>query len=127
MYRTLCFASENNFVCDCRLLWLYELRNRTRSGSIQKSLDNLNCDLKERDEKPEQVFLLRLHYENFDCESIAETPTTEFSVSARDSRLRDNHNYYNNYRGSASGLRIFRSAILLSLLSTCMLARKSIL
>lgn len=70
-------SAENNLMCDCRLLWLYDLRNRTRSGIIQKALDNLNCDLKEREfEKAEQVYLLRLHYENFDCKHTV-VPTEE--------------------------------------------------
>lgn len=60
-------------VCDCRLLWLFDVRNRTRSGVIQKSLDNLNCDLQEGDQKPEQVYLLRLHYENFKCQPTIQT------------------------------------------------------
>lgn len=76
-------------MCDCRLLWLYELRNRTRSGLVQKSLDNVNCDLRERNERPEQVYLLRLHYENFDCESTI--ATTELSIPFREAKYSDNN------------------------------------
>lgn len=54
---------------------------------MQKSLDNLNCELRERNHKPEQVFLLRLHYENFDCYS--DVHTTELSVAVKEAKYRD--------------------------------------
>lgn len=44
---------------------------------IQKSLDNLNCDLQEGDQKPEQVYLLRLHHANFDCRSPLQSSTMQ--------------------------------------------------
>lgn len=69
---------------------MYELRNRSRSGTVQKSLDNMYCDLIERaDEKPVVVYLVQLHYENFDCAATMAT-TTQLSVPFRDGRLRVN-------------------------------------
>lgn len=57
---------------------------------MQKSLDNMYCDLIERpDEKPVVVYLLQLHYENFDCAATMAT-TTQLSVPFRDGRLRVN-------------------------------------
>lgn len=110
--RHLPLFPENNLACDCRLLWLYELRNRTRSGSIQKSLDNLNCDLKERDQdRTEQVFLLRLHYENFDCAStMATTELTSNNnnnIHRHSSRVRP----IANIQASGGGLRIFKDKV----------------
>lgn len=96
--------AENNLVCDCRLLWLYELRNRTRSGAIQKHLDSLNCDLLEPgQEKSEQVFLLRLHYENFDCERTV--------VTTERPRHHPRVNYPDNIH-SGGGLGIFKDSTL---------------
>ncbi|CAG9583389.1 unnamed protein product [Danaus chrysippus] len=33
----------NKFTCDCRLSWLYQLRNETRSKRVRASLVRLNC------------------------------------------------------------------------------------
>lgn len=104
---------ENNLGCDCRLLWLFELRNRSRSGFVQKSLDNLNCDLRERDNKPVEVFLLRLHYENFDCAALAAT-TTELSIANNNrprAEWREDARHAGNVR-SGCGLRIFKGNVI---------------
>ncbi|XP_061402600.1 connectin-like, partial [Musca vetustissima] len=37
----------NNFICDCRLQWLYELKNRTRYQQLRDSLDDFICTLQE--------------------------------------------------------------------------------
>lgn len=112
------YSAENNLVCDCRLLWLYELRNRTKSGFVQKSLDNLNCELRERNFRPEQVFLLRLHYENFDCQSPV--ASTEFSVPVKEAKYRDRSQ---SNPTSSGGFRVCEySVTVLVLVFTAMLS-----
>ncbi|XP_073836886.1 leucine rich repeat protein connectin [Musca autumnalis] len=39
--------SDNNFICDCRLQWLFELKNRTRYQQLRDSLDEFICTLQE--------------------------------------------------------------------------------
>lgn len=41
------FPLDNNFICDCRLQWLYELKNRTRYPQLRDSLENFVCNLQE--------------------------------------------------------------------------------
>lgn len=103
-------------MCDCRLLWLYDLRNRTRSGTIQKALDNLNCDLKEREfQKAEQVYLLRLHYENFDCKHpVAHTEESNISQRAV-------HPTNNLHSGALQNWNRGSIAIILHLVTICLL------
>uniref|UniRef100_A0A1I8PQV6 LRRCT domain-containing protein n=1 Tax=Stomoxys calcitrans TaxID=35570 RepID=A0A1I8PQV6_STOCA len=43
----LSFISDNNFICDCRLQWLYELKNRTRYPQLRDSLEDFICTLQE--------------------------------------------------------------------------------
>ncbi|BFF98138.1 connectin [Drosophila madeirensis] len=38
-------VSDNKFICDCRLQWIFELRNRTRHLQLRDSLDELLCSL----------------------------------------------------------------------------------
>ncbi|XP_014095201.2 connectin [Bactrocera oleae] len=37
--------SDNNFVCDCRLQWLFELKNRTRYTALREALETFVCTL----------------------------------------------------------------------------------
>ncbi|KAG4074394.1 hypothetical protein HA402_000373 [Bradysia odoriphaga] len=37
--------SGNPFVCDCRLNWMYDLRNRTKNINLRRSLDKMVCSL----------------------------------------------------------------------------------
>ncbi|XP_005176584.2 connectin [Musca domestica] len=39
--------NDNNFICDCRLQWLYELKNRTRFQQLRDSLEDFICTLQE--------------------------------------------------------------------------------
>lgn len=41
----LIFNSGNPFVCDCRLSWMYDLRNRTKNIDLRRSLDRMVCTL----------------------------------------------------------------------------------
>jgi hypothetical protein len=38
-------VAGNNFMCDCRLSWMYLLRNETSNEQILNSLDELTCRL----------------------------------------------------------------------------------
>lgn len=38
---------DNKFICDCRLQWIFELRNRTRHQQLRDSLENFICALQE--------------------------------------------------------------------------------
>ncbi|KAH8408399.1 hypothetical protein KR215_004956 [Drosophila sulfurigaster] len=40
-------VSDNKFICDCRLQWIFELKNRTRHLQLRDSLDNFICTLQE--------------------------------------------------------------------------------
>ncbi|XP_026847369.1 connectin [Drosophila persimilis] len=40
-------VSDNKFICDCRLQWIFELKNRTRHLQLRDSLDELLCSLPE--------------------------------------------------------------------------------
>ncbi|XP_017844047.1 connectin [Drosophila busckii] len=40
-------VSENKFICDCRLQWIFELKNRTRHLQLRDSLDDFICTLHE--------------------------------------------------------------------------------
>lgn len=56
---SLCFAyiyicssfslslADNKFICDCRLQWIFELKNRTRHLQLRDSLEELICTLQE--------------------------------------------------------------------------------
>ncbi|XP_011186527.2 connectin [Zeugodacus cucurbitae] len=37
--------SDNNFICDCRLQWLFELKNRTRYTALREALESFVCTL----------------------------------------------------------------------------------
>ncbi|XP_017053311.1 connectin [Drosophila ficusphila] len=40
-------VSDNKFICDCRLQWIFELKNRTRHLQLRDSLEDLHCTLQE--------------------------------------------------------------------------------
>lgn len=39
-------SSENDFICDCRLSWLIELKNQTKSEELRVKLDEIECLMK---------------------------------------------------------------------------------
>ncbi|KAH8379929.1 hypothetical protein KR009_008096 [Drosophila setifemur] len=40
-------VSDNKFICDCRLQWIFELKNRTRHLQLRDSLEEMLCTLHE--------------------------------------------------------------------------------
>ncbi|XP_064539299.1 connectin [Drosophila montana] len=40
-------VSDNKFICDCRLQWIFELKNRTRHLQLRDSLEDIICTLQE--------------------------------------------------------------------------------
>ncbi|XP_055914475.1 connectin [Eupeodes corollae] len=38
-------VSDNNFICDCRLQWIFDLRNKTRNINLKESLEEIVCTL----------------------------------------------------------------------------------
>lgn len=40
-------VSDNKFICDCRLQWIFELKNRTRHLQLRDSLEHFVCSLQE--------------------------------------------------------------------------------
>lgn len=44
---SLCLIADNKFICDCRLQWIFELKNRTRHLQLRDSLEELICTLQE--------------------------------------------------------------------------------
>lgn len=48
-------SADNELICDCKLNWLIELRNRTRSQQTQQSLDHLKCLLAAGNNIPEEL------------------------------------------------------------------------
>lgn len=50
-------STDNELICDCKLNWLIELRNRTRSQQTQQSLDHLKCLLAAGNNIPEELLL----------------------------------------------------------------------
>ncbi|XP_016994908.1 connectin [Drosophila takahashii] len=40
-------VSDNKFICDCRLQWIFELKNRTRHLQLRDSLEELHCTLQD--------------------------------------------------------------------------------
>uniref|UniRef100_A0A1B0CSF8 Connectin n=1 Tax=Lutzomyia longipalpis TaxID=7200 RepID=A0A1B0CSF8_LUTLO len=48
--------SDNRFTCDCRLLWIFELKNRTQNDELRRSLQDVECVLYDRNSVPEEIF-----------------------------------------------------------------------
>ncbi|XP_055698112.1 connectin-like [Phlebotomus papatasi] len=48
--------SDNRFICDCRLRWIFELKNRTRNDDLRRSLQDVDCILFDKNSVPEEIF-----------------------------------------------------------------------
>lgn len=47
------YLANNKFVCDCRLIWMHSLRNKTKNQVIRETLDKLTCHLEMKDDHHE--------------------------------------------------------------------------
>jgi hypothetical protein len=48
----LCFLlslPDNEFICDCRLAWIFDLRNRTQNFELKYSLEEIECSMKTKE------------------------------------------------------------------------------
>lgn len=39
------FHSENRFICECRLRWIFDLHNQTKNRELKQSLERITCTL----------------------------------------------------------------------------------
>lgn len=42
-------VTDNEFVCDCRLAWIFDLKNRTRNFELKYSLEEVECMTKTKE------------------------------------------------------------------------------
>lgn len=42
-------VTDNEFICDCRLGWIFDLKNRTKNFELRYSLEEIECMLKTKD------------------------------------------------------------------------------
>lgn len=47
----------NQFICDCKLNWLLELRNKTNSNYTKQSIERVKCLLTSTDNVPDDILL----------------------------------------------------------------------
>lgn len=43
------FVTDNEFICDCRLAWIFDLKNRTRNFELKYSLEEVECTMKTKE------------------------------------------------------------------------------
>ncbi|CAO1413954.1 unnamed protein product [Diamesa tonsa] len=41
--------SENDFVCDCRMSWMFDLKNQTKNDDLRLSMEDIECLIKPKD------------------------------------------------------------------------------
>lgn len=46
------FSIDNELVCDCRLAWIFDLRNRTLHYELQEKLAEIDCKMKAKEKPP---------------------------------------------------------------------------
>lgn len=39
------YFAENNFICECRLRWIFDLHNHTKNPDLRHSLEKISCYL----------------------------------------------------------------------------------
>lgn len=37
------YVTDNEFICDCRLAWIFDLKNRTKNFELRYSLEEIEC------------------------------------------------------------------------------------
>lgn len=42
-------VTDNEFICDCRLAWIFDLKNRTRNFELKYSLEEIECTMKTKE------------------------------------------------------------------------------
>lgn len=43
------YIKDNEFICDCRLAWVFDLKNRTKNFELKYSLEEIECMMKPKD------------------------------------------------------------------------------
>lgn len=43
------FVTENDFVCDCRMSWMFDLKNQTKNDELRLSMEDIECMIKPKD------------------------------------------------------------------------------
>lgn len=41
--------TDNEFICDCRLAWVFDLKNRTKNFELRYSLEEVECMMKTKE------------------------------------------------------------------------------
>lgn len=82
------FVTDNELICDCRLAWIFDLKNRTKNFELRYSLEEIECMMKTKD-RPTAVRIkvnvddvmkkqiLNEETEYYDDESYDEKRTTQ--------------------------------------------------
>lgn len=42
-------VTDNEFICDCRLAWIFDLKNRTKNFELRYSLEEVECMMKTKE------------------------------------------------------------------------------
>lgn len=43
------YVTDNELICDCRLAWIFDLKNRTRNFELKYSLEEVECSMKTKE------------------------------------------------------------------------------
>lgn len=88
--------SENRFICECRLRWIFELHNQTKNRELKQSLERITCMLEHTHQVNNDNTLndprYQIHFEtnhaqplDFDVHNDLTVPTNH--INARHSKI----------------------------------------